>query len=292
MMKRVISFTIAVCAVALIGGRAFADNASDIEQFYGTAEAAVVWDSPAIVTDIACQPGTFGGHNFTAYTLFAADTSGSMDIFASVSTLNVLSTNTYSAPAVGDALTMSASYSPFHQIPEIGFSTSTASNQYIFKVGTGSIATPVFTVNTLSAVGSGLSTHINIAGYYLEIQNAALSGSTGNYQSTFPAYTTSIAAESYTITDSTGSMELFDWTTSYSTAAAFGGSPVPTAAYLASVGSNLNAYGFVSYNGTLGPLEFTMTSEQFVAVPEPSTVMLAGTALLGLLALRRRRWPV
>jgi hypothetical protein len=73
-------------------------------------------------------------------------------------------------------------------------------------------------------------------------------------------------------------MVMFDWVTSYSRAAAMGGQPIPS--------GPVTMYGFISVYG--GVPEFTPLTIVGV-IPEPSTIMLVGAGLLGLLAVRRRR---
>jgi hypothetical protein len=275
-------------AVALIGGRAFADTAADIEQFYNPPNNPyVTYDNASggpgangypVITAVASQPGTTAGHFYTGWSVLVQDDSpGSLDLFISTASLTNLPTYAgYNSMHVGDEINVGAQWSPFDQIPELSFTANTHSNNYLSLVSTGN-ATPTPNAFSVSQVNlPNISNQVNnIAGFYLEMQNVTISGSTGSYSSTFPMYLSNIAAESYTITDNTGSMTMFDWTTSYSGAAALGGTAVPT--------GPVDIYGFVD--------DFGSTAE-FVPlkiVPEPSTVMLVGTGLLGLLALRRRR---
>jgi hypothetical protein len=286
-MKRVTNSAIIVAvvsAVALIGGRAFADDAGDIEAFYGTANPAVNWDNTSgdypVITYIGSQPGFFGGHTFTGWSIFAQDNTGGMEIFTSAATLsNIPPGNTYTNPAAGDAITLNGTYSPFDGIPEIEFSTVPASNHNLVKISGGNAvpAPPVFTIAQLeagTANGAGVLTNPAIAGMIIELQGVTISGSTGSFQSTFPLETqANIVDEAYTITQGSSTLEMFDWTTSYSVCAARGGTAVPTGPQ--------NMIGFFDSFNEFVPLSI---------VPEPSTFMLAGVGLIGgLLTMRRRR---
>jgi len=287
--KRVLLAGAVVAAVALVGTRVLADDASDIESFY-SAGSYVTYDNTGgdypIITAIGSQPGVFGGHTYTGWAIFAQDATGSLELFSSASVLTNLPagpgtpyTRTLS-PAVGDKVNAAGQWSPYDGIPELGFITSVASNNFVNQISAGNTVPtpPVFTITQLkngTANGTGVLTNPAIAGMVLTIQGVTISGSTGGYMSTFPMEQSSIAAESYTITDGgANTMEMFDWTTSYSADGALGGTPVPVGA--------VNITGFYDSFNEFVPLSI-------VSVPEPSTVMLVGTGLLGLLTLRRRR---
>jgi hypothetical protein len=297
--KRLLLAGVVASAVALVGVKVYADDAADIESFY-TQNSTVAYDNTAgfdandypILSWIGSQPGTFGGHTFTSWSVFVEDQTGSLELFTSQSVLtnltgtpgNSSATPPYGTPTgtltAGMGLNMQGGYSPFDGIPEVTFTTTHASNDYIAVTSTGNAipASPVFTIPQLeagTANGTGVLTNKAIAGQIIEIQNVTISGSTGSFQSTFPLETqANTVDESYTITDGSGNhLEMFDWTTSYSVCAAMGGSAVPT--------GPVNMYGFFDSFNEFVPLAI---------VPEPSTFMLAGMGLIGgLLAIRRRR---
>jgi hypothetical protein len=300
--KRLLLAGAVASTVALVGVRVYADDASDIESFY-SVDAAINYDNTAgldandypVLTWIGSQPGFYGGHTYTGWSVFVEDATGSLELFTSQSTLTLMSTNgatpgndagtpPYGTPtttlAAGMGLNMRGGYSPYDGIPEITFSTVKASNDYIAVTSTGNAipASPIFTIAQLKAGsnnGAGVLTNAAIAGQIIEIQNVTISGSTGSFQSTFPLETqANTVDESYTITDGGGStLEMFDWTTSYSVCGAMGGSAVPT--------GPVTMYGFYDSFNEFVPLAI---------VPEPSTFMLAGIGLIGgLLAIRRRR---
>jgi len=290
-MRRVLVAGAVVAAVALVGTRVLADDAQDIESFYPTG-SPVTYDNTSgdypIITAIGSMPGVIGGHTYTGWAIFAQDATGSLELFSTASTLTNLTGSgagtaytASSAPTVGDMVNASGGYSPYDGIPEMTFTTAVASNQFVHQISTGNTVPtpPVFTIPQLEAGtgnGAGVLTNSAIAGTVLTIQGVTISGSTGVWVNTFPLEAqANTVNESYTITDSGGNhLEMFDWTTSYSAAGARGGTPVPT--------GPVNMTGFFDSFNEFVPLSI-------VSVPEPSTVMLVGTGLLGLLTLRRRR---
>lgn len=284
--KRVLLAGAIAAAVALVGTKVLADDASDIEQFYTTGQV-VTYDNTSgdypVITAIPSYPGVTGGHTYTGWSILAQDSTGSLDLFASAFTLTNLTGSggtgspytSSSTPAVGDKVNMQGTWSPFDQIPELTFTTVAASNQYLKVVSSGNTVPtpPAFTVSQVNI--PNISNHIEFAGTLIEITNAVIS--TTNAMTAFPGYTNNISAESMYLTDSSGVMTLFDWTTSYSGAAALQGTPINN--------SPVNIYGFVDAFGSTA--EFVPL--KIVAVPEPSSVALVGVGVAGLFAMRRRR---
>src|SRR5262249_44073658 len=115
-----------------------------------------------------------------------------------------------------------------------------------------------------------------------ELGNVTISGGglgTGLFPT--PAQDT-VANETYTITDAGGnSMTMFDWVSSYSAAAALGGTAVPT--------GPVNLIGFDSVFGSGSTAEAEFTPIAIVAVPEPTTLGLCGVGTLLALAFRARK---
>jgi len=283
MRKSVLIAGVMVSAAVLSGVRVYADDAAGIETDYPLG-SYVTYDNTAgldangypVITAVASKPGVTAGHNYTGWSVLAEDQSGSLDLFVSASTLTTLQANASATLAAGDGVNVGGVYSPYDAIPEMTFASTPNATNYLQTVSTGNAlpTAPVFTVSQLLGY-TNPATNGNMAGYYLEIQNAVVSNTNG--LTSFPGYTSNTTLETMKLTDNTGSMTLFDWTTSYSGAAALTGTPI---------GVTCDIYGFVDYfapNAEFVPLSITV-------VPEPSTIMLAGVGLIGgLLAIRRRR---
>jgi PEP-CTERM motif len=287
-MKRLNSSRYIVCvgavAVAMFGARVYADTASDIESFYPVGSYAQYDNTSGaypLVTAIGSQPGTFGGKLYTSWSVFAQDSTGSLEEFITASTLTTLTANASASISVGDAINIAGQWSPFHAIPELGFVTTPASNNYFNTISHGN-AVPAPTVYTVSALNQGNAINPTIpegqAGYYLQLNNVTIS-SPSNGLTALPGYTAVISNETFTITDNTGSMTMFDWTTSFSAATQLAGTPIGAS-------NHYNVEGLISVNPG-GPMEFTALAVQ--AIPEPSSIVLVASGLIGLLTIRRRR---
>lgn len=262
-------------AGALLSINAVADDASNIEN--GAVNKAVTYDnyyngSYPVVTAILSQPGPVNGHTY-GWSFLATDATGSIDIFASSATLNTVAPG-YS-PSVGDAISVSGSYQPFDQIPEIDSTTA----------GKGGPLTSVALQSQGNAVPAPVPVTIgqinvqtlpfNVAGYLLQLNNVTIGGNSGPYATTFPTYSQvtgapiPTAVETYTVSDGVNTMTLFDWVTSYSVDGAMGGNAVPT--------GPVNMTGFVDVfgSGSTASAEFIPMSIT-AAVPEPSVMNLCG----------------
>ena len=298
---------VAISVVALAGARVMAADALTIEGVTPTNGSVTVqydntdgYDSNGypVITAIPSQPGSYGGHTYTSWSALTTDQSGSLDLFISQTTLNGLpgmpSNSTTTPPygtattslAVGDGINSDGQWDPFDGIPELEFSTSVTTGNYIALTSTNNTlpAIPLVTIPGLkTATGNGANVLAvpSIAGQYLEIQNVLITpgnGSTVNpFVTDFPTYTQVnflTANETYTITDGgANSMELFDWVTSYSSDGALGGTPIPT--------GPVDVYGFYdSFN------EFVPSLIVSVPVPEPASF---GLLAMGATMLLRRK---
>jgi hypothetical protein len=255
-------FLVAAVASALVSlaANALAGSIADVQG--GTAGNTYSVDTSPVITAILSAPVTTGGKTYTTWSFLAQDGTGSIDIFGKMPT-----GNTYT-PAVGDKISLTAQYGPYHQIPELTNMTSIS----LVSSGNAVPAAPVATIGNLN-----LSTTIapTLQAYPVEIDNvsiftdsAATVHATGNY----PA-----GNFAYYIKDGAGAiMEMYFWYTSYSCDGAMTGAAIPT--------GPVNITGFLSQSGTY-PIEITPNS--ITPVPEPSTLALAGLGLAALL-LRRR----
>ena len=253
-----------VSAVVLFASNALASDILTIEGL-ASGTAGVTLDSSPVVTAILSQPGMYGGHTYTGWSFLVQDGTGSLDVFASAASLT--SVDPGYTPTVGDVINLTGTYSPFHQIPEMATLTAFS------KVGTAIAPGPVIqTIPTLNQATLPLST----AGHLIEVDNVTISGT----PTTFPNYAGGNV--SYTITDgSANSMVLYDWVTSYSTAASMGGTAVPTGLV------DIIGFDSVFTSGVNSTAEFTPIG--VISVPEPTTMGLCGAAGLLAFIFRLRR---
>jgi endonuclease/exonuclease/phosphatase family metal-dependent hydrolase len=237
-------------AVVLFGANAGADHIATIEGY--STGTAVSLDSSPVVTAIASQGGGFtvNGYTYNNWEILVQDSSGAIDLHGPLP-------GSYT-PAVGDAVNAAGTYSPYHQIPEIGSMSS------LTQVSTGnSVPTPpVFTIPQLTA-----STTIpqNQAGYVLQVQNVTIytdSATTIPASGNFPNSNTT-----YYVKDGGGNiMIMYFWVTVDSVDGAMIGTAIPT--------GPVNVTGYVEVYPGL-PVEIVPLA--FTAVPVPSAPGLVGT---------------
>jgi len=257
--------------VALSASNALAQDAATI--YSDPSGTVVTWDNTSgqypVIDAILSQAGaTSGTHTYTTWSFLAQDGDGSLDVFSALTGLGY-------TPTVGDAITVTGTYSPFHQIPEI--ESVTAITQ--ISSGNSPAAAKILTIPSLNVA----TLPEGIAGHLIEVQNVTISGAgTNGY---FPTYAqANTGTETFTMTDgSSHSMTLFDWVTSYSTCAAFGGDLVPSGL--------VTVIGFDSVftSGTSSTAEFTPIEIIGLQVPEPTTMVLCGAGGLLATIIRLRR---
>jgi hypothetical protein len=249
--------------LALIGANALAADIATIQsQTSGTA--GLTLDSGPIVTAIMSQPGTFGGRTYTSWAVLAQDSTGSIDLFSSAASFGSY------IPTVGDVITATGTYSPYHQIPELASLTAISLNSQ------GS-AVPARPVAAIADLNLSLTIPQNLAAYPVELDNVSIYTDAAG---TIPATGNFAAANTaFYLKDTDGNiMEMYFWYTSYSCDGAMVGTPIPT--------GPVNVVGLLSQSTTF-PVEITPYS--ITSVPEPSVLALAGLGLLGALVARRRQ---
>jgi len=243
-----------VSTAALSAANALASDASAI--FVDTTGTAETYDNASgaypVITAILSRPGTVNGKNYTSWAFLAQDSTGSLDVFGTLPT-----GSTYT-PTVGDAISTSGTYAPYHQIPELGTLTAIALESSGNTLPSAQVQTVAnLDVDTLPQ---------SISGQLIQIDNATISGQT-------TGETFGTANLTLTVADGTGSMELYYWPTSYSAANAnLAGETIPT--------GPVDILGIDSVYNSTTP-EFIPIWIQ--SVPEPTTMGLAGAS--GLLAL-------
>jgi hypothetical protein len=257
--------------VVLFASNALADSASTI--FSDATGTAVTYDNASgaypVITAILSQPvvGTLDGYTYTKWAMFAADSTGSLDVYGA------LPSGTSFTPAVGDAISASGTYSPYDQIPELATLTSLS----LFSTGNAVSSPGVSTIPTLTASGTGLIPQ-SLSGYLVTLDNVSLytdSAATIPVSGNFATHAnTTLYAK-----DAGGNiMEIYVWASSYSVDGAMGGTPIPT--------GTVDMTGFIDQSGTY-PVEFVPMS--ITSVPEPTTLSLCGAGALLALTFRLRR---
>jgi hypothetical protein len=255
-------------AMAEAGSNALADSAATI--FGDATGTAVTYNNASgaypVITAILSQPGTVDGYTLTSYSFLAQDSTGSLDIYGTLSGLGY-------TPTVGDAISISGTYSPYHQIPELGTLTSIT----LQSSGNAVSSPSVYTIPQLTASGTGALPQ-GLAGQLVTLDNVSLytdSAATIPVSGNFATH----ANVTLYAKDAVGNiMEIYDWASSYSTAGALGGTPEPTGL--------VDITGFVSQSGTFSP---EMTPVLITTTPEPTTLALAGAGGLLALIFRHRR---
>jgi hypothetical protein len=255
---RPIGSCLPLCVCILPASFAAASTIGSVETLpSGTAaEIGTAADPAAVITAVLSRPGTVNGRTYSSWSFLVNDGTGSLAGFGSLP-----ATSSYT-PTVGDAVDIAGTYSPFHQIPELGTMTA------ITQTSSGhSIASPA--VSTIAALNQ-TTLPFSVATYLFEVDNVTISGISGTFG------TTNLTGM---ISDGTNSMTLFYWPTSYSLCNAnLFGQTIPS--------GPVSMIGFVSVftSGTTSTPEFTPIS----VTPTPGSACLLALGALGMGARRRR----
>ena len=267
-MKRnyLLSSLIASTAV-LFASTALADTAATI--FGYPATTLVTYDNVSgsypVVSAVLSQPGSGDGYTYTTYSFLAQDSTGSLDIFSPLTGLGY-------TPTAGDAINVSGTYSPYHQIPEIATVTSIS----LHSAGNAVSSPGVYTVAQLIASGTGAIPQ-SLSGQLVTLDNVSLYTDAAATIPVSGNFATHANVGLYA-KDGTGIIEVYVWASSYSTCGALGGTPEPTGL--------VDITGFVSQSGTFSP---EITPFSIISVPEPSILALSALGGLALLLKFRRQ---
>jgi PEP-CTERM motif len=255
-------------AIGLSGSNALASSAASIFGL-GTGTLATYDNASGaypVITAILSSPGTLDGYTYSRYVFLAQDSTGSLDIFG-------LPSGSSYVPQVGDAISLSGTYSPFDSIPEMASLTSIS-----LQSSGNAVASPaVTTIPTLLGLtqtptlplgyGENLVTLDNVSLYTDAAGTIPVSGNFPTHAN-LPLY----------VKDGSGNiMEMYDWASSYSVDGALGGTTIPT--------GTVNITGFLAVSG--GAVQISPVS--ITSVPEPTSLALFGVGGLLTLALALRR---
>jgi hypothetical protein len=263
-MKKSYLLTGLIAATAVLSNtNALASSAATIEtQLSG---ASVTYDNASgaypVVTIVENAPvGSLDGYTYSSWAFLAQDSTGSIDMYGTLSGLGY-------TPTVGDAMTAAGLYSPYHQIAEIG----TISSITLESQGNSFPAPVAYTIPQLTASGTGPLPE-NIAGYLVALDNVSLYTDSAATIPVSGNFATHANVTLYAKDGSGNIMEVYDWASSYSVDGALGGTPIPT--------GTVDITGFMSQNGSYAP---ELTPMSFTEVPEPSVLNLCGVGGVGSL---------
>lgn len=249
-------------AFASIAGLVLAETAaasviSDIQNLPSGTVGVVANNNP-VVTAVLSRPGFLNGRTYTSWNFLIDDGSGGLAVYASSSVMTGLGYT----PTVGDVISITGTYTLYHQIPEI--TTPTA----ITKIASGQ-SVPAPTVLTVAQANQNPLPKAYVA-RLIEIHDATIQNFPGTFQSTD-------GPDGVSLTDSSGSMQFWYWPSSYSVSSQnFFGTTPPA--------------GPVDLTGVLSVYSTRAEFHPISLVPEPAVISMVLAA--GLPLLRRRRHAV
>jgi hypothetical protein len=249
-----ISAALVLTAVCFDPGNARASTIAQVEAL--PSGTAATLDNNPVITYIASQPGSGDGYTYTNYAILANDGTGSIDLFGH------LPAGSSYVPTVGDAITVSGTYSPFNGIPEIATMTA------ISQVSSGNAVPGPTSVTIPDLLALASSQNYAIQEYLLVLHNVTFV----TPPATYPIH----ANLSLTATDGTNSVTVFYNPSSYSVSDPLAGTAIPT--------GPVDITGIASvFGSTPELLPFTVTP-----VPEPASLTFGLIALGGVALLCRR----
>jgi hypothetical protein len=176
----------------------------------------VTIDSNPVISAILSQPGLLNGESYPYYAFLINDGTGSEDIFYNPAKQSA-SVGSF-IPIVGNTIKITGEVSPFNQIPEFG---GTGNNVITYIANTGTAAVPAPIPETVSAVNiTTLPQGTGFGGHLITLSNVTVTSSGTTTATSISTVLTTGSSGNVTLTanDSTGSMALYYYETSYLTA--------------------------------------------------------------------------
>jgi hypothetical protein len=260
--------------------------------FQGNGQDPVV--SAVLSVPGITNPGTSGSKSYSGWSFLIDDGTGGLVIFATTASLLTANSGGNYTPTLGDGLDLKGTYSPFHSLPEVATITQanvTSTGHSVPSAVTGMNIQGILNdcaANGQTVTAGTTSTTVlpnDIGGKLVTLNNVWIT----SFGTTAVPSSYGTANIQTTLSDSSGSLSMFYWPTSYSSCLAnLYGQPIATGA-----ANQYNMTGFLSdFPGLPGNLvEFTPIT--VTAVPEPGTLALIGTgtmlAAVGYIRRRRRK---
>ena len=238
-MKKAFIVSTIILAIAISNGTA----STALEIFNSPAKAQVTYDNASgaypVITAILSQPGMLDGYTYNNWSFIVEDSTGAIVMFGP------LPSGSSYVPTVSDAISVSGTYSPYNQIPEINPMTS------ITMISSGHpVSEPG--IHTIPEI-SGDPIPQNLAGHLLELTNVTLYTDSGAMNPASGNFPTHANLPLYAKDQDGNILEIYVWASSYSVCGALGGTPIPT--------GRVNIVGILNKSGTF-PVE--MVPFQFI----------------------------